>query len=175
MIDLQPFCSTDPLRPYLQKPFSRGEWTYATNGHVLVRVPKVADIPEGETAAEKVMTNIRPDADVSHLGEFILPEPEEIDCPTCEGRGTEHDCPDCECGCDACDSSGRAWKKNSVSLRGAVFDARYLSFVTALPNLTFQTNCHKTAPSLFKFDGGEGVIMPMRIEPSDANIDAANA
>jgi hypothetical protein len=36
-VDLQGFCSTDSGRQNLQKPFSRGEFTWATNGHVLIR------------------------------------------------------------------------------------------------------------------------------------------
>jgi hypothetical protein len=42
-IDLQRFCADDhDLRAHLRQPFRRGEFVYATNGHVLLRVP-VAD------------------------------------------------------------------------------------------------------------------------------------
>jgi hypothetical protein len=40
MIDLSPFCA-DPY-PH---PFTQGDYTYATNLHVLVRVPKIEGVP----------------------------------------------------------------------------------------------------------------------------------
>lgn len=32
--------SSEP-REYMRAPFTRGDWTYATNGHIAVRVPKI--------------------------------------------------------------------------------------------------------------------------------------
>jgi hypothetical protein len=40
MIDLTPFCGKD-----YPHPFTQGDYTYATNLHVLVRVPKREDVP----------------------------------------------------------------------------------------------------------------------------------
>ena len=48
MLDLQRFCAlNDDPRTYLQKPWRDGEWMYATNGHICVRVPfdGTADMP----------------------------------------------------------------------------------------------------------------------------------
>jgi len=52
--DLKKYCSKDETRPYLHEPFSRGEWTYATNGHIAVRVPKLADVPEPQKVVDIV-------------------------------------------------------------------------------------------------------------------------
>ncbi len=46
MIDLKPFCGDNDIRYYLNEPFSEGEFTYATNGHILIRVPRRDDVPE---------------------------------------------------------------------------------------------------------------------------------
>ena len=43
-INLDLFCSTDFLRKDLARPISQGEITFATNGHIAVRVPKVPSI-----------------------------------------------------------------------------------------------------------------------------------
>ncbi len=46
MIDLQRFCANDnDPRPQLRQPWKHGEWVYATNGHVCVRVP-AATMPD---------------------------------------------------------------------------------------------------------------------------------
>lgn len=45
---LQKFCSTDSFRVNINKPFSQGEYTYATNGHIIVRVPRIEGIGEQE-------------------------------------------------------------------------------------------------------------------------------
>ena len=39
-IDLQPFCGEDHDRWYLMKPLSFGDYTYATNGHIVIRVTR---------------------------------------------------------------------------------------------------------------------------------------
>lgn len=50
---LKVFCAApedDPIRPALHDPFSWGGWTYATEGRVLVRVPRLAEVPENPIA-----------------------------------------------------------------------------------------------------------------------------
>ena len=45
--ELQAFCSDrDDIRYYLQKPWSDGVYTYASNGHIIVRVARLPDVPE---------------------------------------------------------------------------------------------------------------------------------
>ena len=47
-INLDIFC--DPSSPGLTRPFSVGTWSYATNGHILVRVPRRDDVAENPDA-----------------------------------------------------------------------------------------------------------------------------
>ena len=65
-MDLQQFCSVgDEYNRYrIHRPFSRGAWSWATNGHILVRVARRADIPEDQDApnAEAVWPKIEPGA-----------------------------------------------------------------------------------------------------------------
>src|SRR3990167_7705159 len=44
MIDLQQFCSKDKERPHLMTPFTIGDFSYATNGHIIVRVRRLDGI-----------------------------------------------------------------------------------------------------------------------------------
>ena len=44
--DLQRFAAGEDDLRSIHLPWSRGEWTYATNQHILVRVPRLADVEE---------------------------------------------------------------------------------------------------------------------------------
>jgi hypothetical protein len=55
---LQPFCSTDKSRVGIVAPFTKGGWTYATNGRIMIRVPAipgVEDRPGTPINPEKVL------------------------------------------------------------------------------------------------------------------------
>ena len=76
-IDLQQFCSKDDTRPYICKPFSFGEFSYATNGHIIVRVARRADVEEGNppmtaSVVERVMS-IDPTMIFKPLAPFVWP------------------------------------------------------------------------------------------------------
>lgn len=171
MIDLQQFCGKDPYRPYLHTPFSEGNFTYATNGHVLVRVPKVdgigqmKDRPE-KFAAEKVLKGRD---DLSFVVPSIITKcprrtEKDGDCMSCGGSGTEHDCPDCECTCESCDGSGREthFSKVSTEWAGAIIDAQYMAMMLDLPGIRISSTTKPEDPIHFEFDGGIGAVMPMR-------------
>lgn len=106
MIDLKPFCAKeDEARLSLQSPWSRGEYTYATNGHIMVRVARRDDVPENEKApaGEKIF-----DAAKS-AGWLPVPAcelPPDIQCELCHGTGEHecscghlHECVDCKGAC----------------------------------------------------------------------------
>ena len=109
-IDLKPFCSTEEYRSYLCQPFSLGDWTYASNGHIGIRVPRRADVPENDKAPasiEDLFANAGKFAfhalDVSNLG-----EERKIKCTTCRGLGYGEKCKRCngeghhDCDCEHC-------------------------------------------------------------------------
>ena len=56
--DLQRFCSDDESRPSICHPFSQEKWTYATDGRLLIRVPRLAEVPEYEDAPKMVDAQI---------------------------------------------------------------------------------------------------------------------
>lgn len=163
-IDLQKFCGDEPYRPYLLKPFSQGEWTYATNGHICVRVPRIegAATPDNAPNAAALFVGVTTPCDMA-LPKIKIPKgpTEKIECSDCEGSGHVHECPDCQCECDGCDGTGKCWPREDVSveLAGNPFAARYVRLLYELPNVRIPSKEKHGAPMPFKFDGGEGVLM----------------
>jgi hypothetical protein len=107
-------------------------------------------------------------------------------CPECDGEGEFshgthwYDCRECDsegvvdasdgegepCDCGACDGLG-ARQTFARLAPGIGYDARYLAWIKALPGAMFVIgssvdNTSGTRPAHFIFDGGEGVLMPMR-------------
>lgn len=175
MIDLKQFCGTNDLRSYLHAPFTIGEFTYATDGNCAVRVPRQEDAaskPQQLTAekVEVVFANFDKAsfAPLRHGPLPDLPDPYETECDCYEGH--EHNCPDCECVCEACNGSGTVMetKRVSTTVRGGIFNLRYVKMMLALPNVEVMTNRRgELTPLWFRFDGGVGAIMPCRCELDD--------
>lgn len=172
MIDLENFIvKKDETRPYLLTPFSRGEFSYATDGRCYVRVPRVEGIREQDKINGKdgEVTWNRPVDGVEE--EFrpivlIIPPPvvSDVECDACDGRGVEHDCPDCECTCGYCGGSGKASEKLSVTIAGMVFNAKYLRPFIGLPELkaALVKQTGGDCRIVFRFDGGVGSVAAMR-------------
>lgn len=171
VIDLQQFCATNDGRLYLMTPFSDDTHTLATNGHVIVRVPKRADT-EGHKDAPRdkarALFDKSPLVGAVPMPAFNIPPPPPVvmeDCAWCHD-GKEHDCPECTCECEECDGKGEteAGEEAQITVRGVPFNARYIRQIFALPGLMLPgavTN-DKDVPMPFSFDGGEGLLMPMR-------------
>lgn len=169
MIDLKPFCGTEETRPYLMQPFSRGEFTYATNGHICVRVPRRDDAPEQERPDVSKLC-FEPAAPFEPASIYPLPPVEFEDCEACDGRGAVHDCPACQCVCEWCSGKGECSTDAgiSASILGHAFNLKYVRMLFALPELIVAM-CEpcgakgwgRIAPLAFRFDGGEGLLMSM--------------
>lgn len=162
-IDLKPFCSTDPFRPYLMQPWSRGGYTYATNGHILVRVALRDDVPDNSKApdAETVIAACGKH-DMRSLPKYMLPKEKLTPCEKCSGTGNRHPCPECTCGsCDSCDGNGVEFDDTSVAVGQASVAARYLRLLSRLPNIQVPHWPQAGGPMPFTFDGGTGVLMTM--------------
>lgn len=172
-IDLKPFCSSDRSRPYLHKPFSAHGFTWATNGHILVRVPQRADAPEQLTPnCQKIITQTNFEVPFRALGNLKLPKPKIQDCSRCEGRGVLHDCPDCQCFCDDCDGSGKVEARTTIFLRGGIFQCKYIRLLLSLPQIEMAETASGHSDSIpFKFTDGIGVLMGMNLSRDSVDID----
>jgi len=166
-LDLTPYCSTDPLRPYLHAPFTQGGHTFATNGYILVRVtlrPDVLPPPENKPRADKLFARDWREPTMP-LPAFTLPEERLRECENCKGeKHNFHACECCECTCEACDDEGRVSSLNTVSvgLCGAFFAAKYARMLQPLPGIRVAPSKDAMSPMPFAFDGGEGLLMPLR-------------
>ena len=177
-INLEIFCATD--RPKLARPFSIGAWTYATNGHILVRVPRRDDVAENPDApnASLVYEKVKSPRRYKQVPQFELSGPfeweEERECWRCRyHKGKIHDCPDCKCACPECGGTGkltdRNFKKTQIGRVG--YNSKYISWLQSLPGVEIGPP-HKKDPLAFRFDGGEGLLMPLGIweEPSSRSM-----
>ena len=166
-IDLRPFCAKSfDFRDDLAKPFSRFGFTWATNGCIMVRVPRRDDVPEKEGAV-KVATAFHT-ASLPELVPFVPVSPVQfVAAPTkfclhCTGRGKIHDCPACTCDCEGCGGSGRAPEMSCVSVGKGFIDRRYADLMLSLPGLEVKLPRRGDDSMGFRFEGGEGVLMLFR-------------
>ena len=155
--DLQPFC--DSISSNLSRPWTRGGYTYATNGHVMVRVPALADVDDNPDAPDAAAIFEKyfkaDDPTILDWSRVPTPKTQEINCPDCDGTGFEHECPRCDCACEECDGTGVVTngKINWVQVRGIQFSSKYLLMLRRLPGLKM---CSPGAPEEaqgFVFDG----------------------
>jgi hypothetical protein len=97
MIDLISFCQTDGSKA-INTPWSEGDYTYASNGHLLVRVPRREDVAEKIEAPNIAGTSLGAGLDKTPAEWVDVPRlvvaPD--DCPECKGTGKQYNCPECE-------------------------------------------------------------------------------
>lgn len=123
MIDIRKFCGAERHRSYLSQPYSIGDYTYATNGHVAIRVNRIVGVDENLEAPSSI-AEILGGHDAREFGPlpvFDPPESKRIRCGGCHGLGKYNACTECEgsgkhmCGhsecqhtheCNECDGTG---------------------------------------------------------------------
>jgi len=99
--ELQRFCSTDQSRPSITTPWSDGEWSYASCGKILVRVPRLPDVPERSDALNRAVFMFNEEGDWRDIPS--LPDPVMDDCRDCGGQGMERR------NCSACQGDGEVY------------------------------------------------------------------
>lgn len=171
-IDLHRFCSKDVIRVNLHNPISQDGFTWASDGRIAIRVPHVMDYPESKTPSVSAVFNQFFIEDEKGELKVELPEITETeeDCRDCSGTGKAHKCPSCDCDCDVCDGDGKQSRKVSATILigDVIFDAFYIKLISSLPGLKFSAKPTKDKAASFMFDGGEGILMPMRYDTPGA-------
>jgi len=122
VINLKQFCGVDRKVKFVAAPFSIGDWTYATNGHVAIRVERVADVGEVEGAPRPIAGMFSGTHEWNTFPIVTLPIPVgqkctachgngwNVECDGCEGtgeHGCQHDTCSCTHDCPDCDGTGR--------------------------------------------------------------------
>lgn len=202
LTELQKFCDTNTYHEAygITEPFSRGEWTYATNLHICVRIPRISAITH-EASVSKSAEKLFADAKARTAVWQPLPDFElkRFVCNTCGGTGYMQRCSACDhleykcfngeskickqyddycvkgCAkdaelsfkCEDCDGSGEIKLPGKYIVQGSngttQISAIYLDMIKDLPNVMIAPY-DETSGFLFRFDGGEGMLMPMRQE-----------
>ena len=158
-IEITKFCANKhEVRTGLHHPYRIGPWVYATNGHMIVRVPSESapHIPEYDKKSqpsnppamfEKWLEQVQ--------GEFLcLPTfPPSDRCFMCGGTGELHGDE-----CFNCFGSGFEFTYQPMG-DGVGFSLHYLNLIAELPQCRIRTNGLFAAA--FIFDGGQGLLMPM--------------
>lgn len=202
LADLMPFCAakTDRHRAALWEPWSEGEYTFATDAKVIIKVPRLAEVPERADAPKRVEEELfakRP----PRSPWFMMPElpPVEMQtctrckgtaiaylpCEKCEGEGQEtceacghdHDCPACKGdgevkdnsatpkACPHC-TSGQHPKEQFAMCGENKYNTIFLRRIAQLPSVVFsetQNSPTEFGPLAFRFNEGEGRLMPVRL------------
>jgi len=160
---LRKFCATedDPFH-YTHEPWYANGVILATNGHVLVEIKD--DWRRANAGPEKSFPNVDKLFAENPGTDFIaIPPPSEpLICDCCIGSGKQIPIMEDDESVDtclACNGSGEAMTR--VRIGYADFQARYLRLLASLPNCTISPNGNKL-PAAFRFDGGRGLLMPMR-------------
>lgn len=98
-INLEQFCKPEQfqIHGYMRTPFMVNGRTYATNGHILVRVDGYHSITEPRTDIYKRMDEILSALDDSRLSPLPRVEIGDLaDCPRCKGRRHMKTCRECD-------------------------------------------------------------------------------
>lgn len=165
---LKKFCANGIDRINIQAPWSKGEHSYATNGHVIIRVPRLAEVPENDKAplAEKIFTVGAP-AEWFPLSGIKLPKIKTMVCE-CDDNGMVYheDCSDCSGHkCEECGGTREitVGEDKPVAIGKAFFQNKYLRLLKGLPNCKISPGADAESIAVFEFDGGDGLIMEVRV------------
>lgn len=194
-VDIKRFCSPDNV--FISNPFSHGEYTYATDGNIAVRVPRLPDVAENPTApGPSIKTLFRQVYENKYKAmPTSIPDDKKEQCVVCKGSGKVIPCAECkgegtvecdECGhegdckkckgngvtlgvgaqesCEDCGGLGYSIKGTPVHLGNKNISSIYLRQIATLPNPAISPSTTGELEVMpFKFDGGEGIVMPMRV------------
>jgi len=150
------FCG---LGERISDPFTEGDYTYATNGHIIVRVPKMDAVtkkaminPTVVPWDHAILTEWKPIEDYPLPEKVVCPDCEglkKIVCPECDGKGEtslrgkldyyDIECPLCDGDlnyreeCENCDSDGKRYeqKRPRIELKpwDVIVNAEYLYMI----------------------------------------------
>lgn len=175
------FCAKgNPKYAFLLFPIDDGEWSYCSDARICLRVPKF-EHKSGVEATQKTIEALRGFfAKNNHKDYQPLPATPEggwgKPCESCEATGKIDEIVCACCGsrmalpneivtdCPNCEGRGRFVSRKEFLVVGhQAVSHYYLALISSLPNVTIAPSPTGELDHLhFRFDGGEGVIMPMR-------------
>ena len=166
---LKTFCGIEKTRPKLLDPFSIGEFSFASDGRILVRVPKIESV--ALAADENFAKQVGRVFSQPHNPNTVA-FPTEIPafdganvCQHCKGTGV-CDCKKCGRtygggGCDACCGGLFNEIPQGVPFGNQIVSNFYLLKLKDLPGIQLFNGVDETSCMHFVFEGGEGKLMPI--------------
>lgn len=127
--ELQRFAAgEDGLRYNISLPWSRGEWSYATNRHIIVRVPRLADVDENPQTpdAEKLFVEAK---QTEFIPVPVCAMPADVDCKHCGGAGVIWVSRHQNERCGWCDHTGKVPCFDGMDVGDSHFAQRYLAMI----------------------------------------------
>lgn len=167
---LQHFASTDETRQEVMKPWTYGEHTFATDERIMLWVPKIEGADTAERKCQAAASELMLKFPKGELKPMPTPPPEGwgIPCQVCEGKGKCNKISCDSCGeiiieCVECNGTGKQLWEYSVAFGNQKLNAEYLDKIIRhlkLPRLI--ENPDPRGPVGIRFDGGHGLLMPLR-------------
>ncbi len=161
-IHLKQFCADDDRRN-IEHPWTRDGFTYCTDGRIIIRQPGRADVPENPSAPNAA--GLWKDFDMPQIADIheslwlSLPEFPPVMFEPCEACGEAGMIGP---GCDECEG-GQIALPESVRVHRRLISNYYLAKLALLPNVRIAPDVGPpTSPMLFRFDGGDGLLMGVR-------------
>jgi hypothetical protein len=160
------FCSHTTGLPRINKPFTHGRFSYATDNKIIVRVPALKEVPYRADSPDARDVESIFGARVVGGGITLQPIPKKQPCHHCIGEGY---CWCAECRkrntllseCRFCWGGNGSVLFNRVVVGNATFSDNQLRRIECLPRLVIWSNANRMRPALFTFTGGMGAIMPL--------------
>lgn len=190
MLDLKPFCADISTKYACANPFSRGGKMYATDGRILVGVPTSEPDSNGEFISPDDIAHVM--FPIEHWKPWPRDENivrGNGECPDCNGYGGKKceqcggfgagECPTCHQDIDCAECFGNGYtitcrtckgkkRLDDIPIRQLVCRRwiawKYAKLVRSLPSVEFGIDDRdEHSPLRFRFDGGEGAVMPLMI------------
>lgn len=176
--ELKKFCCTEHVAcPSLGLPFSSGEFTYACDHRTIVRIPRLADVPENPKApvADKIWESVP----LGVMKPLVIDETRVIDdeaCRLCDGGGKvypqktcekcdgEGECAECGETCRKCSGTGKmkiGLEKTDLCplCAGTGYSRRTLKWGNSNFNVAFLRRI-QTLPNCSLLESGDGEGKP---------------
>ena len=123
--DLQCFCAdADDIWERPKRPWSRGDYTYATNGRIMIQTPRIAGVPENQQAPDCAGLMAEIPAAVQWIPVPMVAALLPRDCDKCHGDGVR----ECDMGhehdCDECYGIGLVRQQGAIAIGDAHYEDR---------------------------------------------------
>ena len=166
MIDLQQFCPKWAYREWMERPFSRAGYTWATDGKLMVRVSLREDMHRSTGTTSPTLSGCGPRQGrrrgASRLARNCRAPNMSPATSATHAGAREHECPDCQCICRACNGAERVEALSAVQAGARAIPLNYARIIGGLDGAEVSPPVSDGFFLMFRFAGGEGIVMLLK-------------